>query len=482
MWNTTGSHEWISGGNTTSLTRYLVVAAGGSSNGLGGAGAGGYQAGTNLTVNGSIQVIVGGPVFRSKGQNSSFSSILALGGGAYPTDTGVASGAGGDYVYTTGGLGTAGQGNNGGGGTGAPNYPSGGGGGFGSVGGSYSGSASGAGGSGISNDITGVNINYACGGGGTATTQGATYGAAGCDTAGDGAHTDRGIAGNGTPNSGSGSGGYHIGTEGYGGSGIVVIEYPHYTITANYTISNVTGTAPSIVQFTDTSTTTAATIDSWSWDFGDGNISSSQNPTHTYEIPGTYSANLTITNTSLSLVSTKLSNITVYRLPDADFSAWNTAGNAPHTTYLYDTSTNLNPGPYTYYWDFGDGNTSTEQNTYFTWNITGTYDINHCITDSVTTACNNRTAYVTVGTAVVAPVASFYGGPQLGAPPLQVFFTDVSTNTPTGWNWSHGDGTYSIIQNPTHWYNKSGFYTVGLTASNGAGSNTSTQTNFVMVY
>jgi PKD repeat protein len=274
-----------------------------------------------------------------------------------------------------------------------------------------------------------------------------------------------------------------IGWDSVGNTSYIVINYtPVNSISANFTASNSSGIQPLLVQFTDTSMTVDATIDSWAWDFGDGNISTSQSPSHLYEVPGTHTANLTITNTSYSLVSTKLTTITVYKQPVADFSAWNTAGNAPHTTYLYDTSTNLNPGPYTYYWDMGDGNTSTEQNTYYTWNITGTYTVSHSVTDSITTGWENKTAYVTVGSPETEPVASFYGGPQLGAPPLQVFFTDVSTNTPTGWNWSHGDGTYSIIQNPTHWYNKSGFYTVGLTASNGAGSNTSTQTNFVMVY
>lgn len=253
-------------------------------------------------------------------------------------------------------------------------------------------------------------------------------------------------------------------------------------VAANFTVSNSTGIQPLLVQFTDTSTTTDATIDSWSWDFGDGNTSTSQSPDHLYEVPGTHTVNLTITNTSLSLVSTKLGSVTVYKVPVADFSSFNTQGTAPFTTYLYDTSTNLNAGPYTYYWDLGDGNTSTSQNLYYTWNITGTYDVKHCITDSVTTACNNKTAYVTVGTAVVAPVASFYGGPQLGAPPLKVFFTDVSTNTPTSWFWEFGDGTNSTSRNPEHYFNRSGFYTVNLTVANTAGSNMTTQKNFVMVY
>ncbi|MFA5414641.1 MAG: cohesin domain-containing protein, partial [Methanoregula sp.] len=42
---------------------------------------------------------------------------------------------------------------------------------------------------------------------------------------------------------------------------------------------------------------------------------------------------------------------------------------------------------------------------------------------------------------VPAPVANFTGMPTTGTVPLTVAFTDVSTGTPTGWNWSFGDGS-----------------------------------------
>jgi PKD repeat protein len=258
------------------------------------------------------------------------------------------------------------------------------------------------------------------------------------------------------------------------------------SITADFTASNNSGIQPLLVQFTDTSTTTLATIDSWAWDFGDGNTSTSQSPLHTYEIPGTHVANLTITNTSLSLVSTKLVTITVYNndQPVADFLTFNNAGTATFTTYFYDTSYNPNPGPYTYYWDMGDGNTSTEQAFYYNYNLTGKFDVKHSITDSITTTWKNVTEAINVGTptpAVIAPVASFYGSPTTGNVPLTVSFTDVSSNTPTSWNWSFGDGLYSELQNPSHQYNRSGFKNVALTATNSAGSNVTVRLKFVRV-
>jgi PKD repeat protein len=81
----------------------------------------------------------------------------------------------------------------------------------------------------------------------------------------------------------------------------------------------------------------------------------------------------------------------------------------------------------------------------------------------------------------VAPVADFTGTPTSGNASLSVAFTDASTNSPTSWAWNFGDGGTSTAQNPTHSYTASGVYTVQLTATNGAGSNTKTRTAYITV-
>ncbi|AKB20051.1 MULTISPECIES: disaggregatase related repeat-containing protein [unclassified Methanosarcina] len=72
------------------------------------------------------------------------------------------------------------------------------------------------------------------------------------------------------------------------------------------------------------------------------------------------------------------------------------------------------------------------------------------------------------------PVAAFSASPISGNAPLDVTFTDSSTGSPTAWNWNFGDGTSSTEKSPTHTYSTAGNYTVILTASNAAGSNTVT--------
>jgi len=79
------------------------------------------------------------------------------------------------------------------------------------------------------------------------------------------------------------------------------------------------------------------------------------------------------------------------------------------------------------------------------------------------------------------PVANFTGTPTSGAPPLTVAFTDQSTNSPTSWSWTFGDGGTSTAQNPSHTYNSLGSYSVSLTATNALGSGTNTKPNYITV-
>jgi beta propeller repeat protein len=86
-----------------------------------------------------------------------------------------------------------------------------------------------------------------------------------------------------------------------------------------------------------------------------------------------------------------------------------------------------------------------------------------------------------MGTLVYPPVTAFFASPTSGKAPLKVQFTDKSTGTPTKWKWSFGDGTYSTQKNPAHTYSKAGKYTVALTASNAAGSNTLKKPGYINV-
>ncbi|MGE0142402.1 MAG: S8 family serine peptidase [Planctomycetota bacterium] len=80
-----------------------------------------------------------------------------------------------------------------------------------------------------------------------------------------------------------------------------------------------------------------------------------------------------------------------------------------------------------------------------------------------------------------APVANFSATPTSGTSPLTVVFSDLSSNAPTSWSWSFGDGGNSTAQNPSHVYTAAGIYTVTLTAANAFGSDAETKVGYINV-
>ena len=88
---------------------------------------------------------------------------------------------------------------------------------------------------------------------------------------------------------------------------------------------------------------------------------------------------------------------------------------------------------------------------------------------------------LTAAVGATTPVASFTANPINGSVPLTVQFFDTSANYPTAWVWSFGDGGISNTQSPFHQYTAAGIYTVTLTATNADGSNTNTQTGYIVV-
>lgn len=81
------------------------------------------------------------------------------------------------------------------------------------------------------------------------------------------------------------------------------------------------------------------------------------------------------------------------------------------------------------------------------------------------------------------PVANFSASSVSGDAPLEVSFTDTSTNSPTSWSWDfNGDGAVdSTDKNPVHTYIIPGTYTVRLTVENADGYDTVERTDFITV-
>ena len=203
--------------------------------------------------------------------------------------------------------------------------------------------------------------------------------------------------------------------------------------------------------------------------------SSAQNPSHSYTTGAIFNVSLQVYNAGGYTSTRKTGYVTVTAPPVANFVGTPNSGAAPLTVAFTDTSINT---PTSWNWNFGDGSSSTEKNPAHTYISTGTYTVSLTTINSLGSNIFTRTNYINVA---VIPVTNFAGTPTSGTVPLTVAFTDSSTNTPTSWNWNFGDWSSSTLQNPSHTYTGTGTYTVSLTATNLAGSNAKTITNYITV-
>ncbi len=212
----------------------------------------------------------------------------------------------------------------------------------------------------------------------------------------------------------------------------------------------------SIIKFFDFSTPFVNI--SWQWDFGDGENAVEQNPVHHYERPGYYDVCLTIVDSITGCTDTWCEQIIVYGGYScmAYFSYYNQPL-FPMTFYFVDGSTG---DPDSWFWDFGDGASSSEQDPFHTYTEEGIYDV--CLTIiNTTTNCEDTECYQIVvdSTGFNECYAMFFEYP-MGE--LTIQFTDYSWPDPIEWLWEFGDGNTSTQQHPTHQYSQSGIYPVTL--------------------
>jgi len=154
------------------------------------------------------------------------------------------------------------------------------------------------------------------------------------------------------------------------------IDLAIYPPIASFTMDAQIAAPGTTINFTDTSTGSGFIRH---WDFGDGATSSSQNPSHSYTDPGTYTITLTVTSTLTGLNTSASQGIIINadvnptdNLPVAVIVPSYYYGTAPLTVDF--TATVSTPDIF-YAWNFGDGVSSTATAPSHTYTIPGTYTI-----------------------------------------------------------------------------------------------------------
>jgi len=241
---------------------------------------------------------------------------------------------------------------------------------------------------------------------------------------------------------------------------------------ANFSASDTLGCSPLSVTFTPDST-----YGGYHWYFSDSTESSSQEPTHIFENTSNNTRTFKITCYSYhsTCVDTSSRYIEVIQQPNPDFTIDTSIHYYPDTTIdITNTATQYS----NYYWDFGDGDTFTGiQPIDHSYSSCGNFDISLSAENSF--GCID-TVIKTVFITAISPQAEYLIDKSAGCKPLQVEFTNISSNS-IDYKWVLDNNTFSTDTNTTYEFTEDGNYLVYLYAYGNCGLKDSTA-RFVQVY
>lgn len=213
--------------------------------------------------------------------------------------------------------------------------------------------------------------------------------------------------------------------------------------------------------FRDTSNSLPYTPNSYFWDFGDGNTSTDKYTTHNYLINGNYQVKYIVTDGSnrdtaiWSLVVNCRSNKPLkadfsYKLP-------------PDTLQVKQVNfTNESDGkPTSFYWDFGDGNTSTLENPSNIYSTSKAYYVKLKIFDGVKYDSIVKQIFISGYDSCLVFKSNFLFS-RSDTNCKNIEFNNLSHYTAISHLWDFGDGNFTSVKNPSHIYSLQGTYNVKL--------------------
>ncbi|MFN7015281.1 MAG: PKD domain-containing protein, partial [Bacteroidia bacterium] len=229
-------------------------------------------------------------------------------------------------------------------------------------------------------------------------------------------------------------------------------------------------------EFNNTSVAPAGkpfTNQSFRWDFGDGTtrIAGTGIVTHTYAAGGTFDVKLVLIDTNYcNHADSIIQQIRISPNVDARFTT-PAIGCAPYNAVFNNTSL----AGQQFFWDFGDGSTSTATSPTHLYATPGSYTVQLIAVDNAT--CNLRDTTTQTITVSGSPTAAFTYSPNPTEPNTPVVFNNGSVGG-TSFKWLFGDGDSTITTDPDiqvpHQYNRTGTYNACLIAFNAAGCSDTT--------
>ena len=228
--------------------------------------------------------------------------------------------------------------------------------------------------------------------------------------------------------------------------------------TAAFDFDPAQGCEPLTVQFNSTST---GTISNYLWTFEGGTpaTSTEANPVVTFDNAGIFDVSLNVSNAAGADELILQDIIEVLPNPVSEFDQ---TINGMEVSF-----TNLSQNATSYNWNFGDGNSSTEENPVHSYQTSGTYTVILIASN----ACGDFT-FTSEISILVPPVANFSFDPSQGCTPLTVQFTSNATGTVDNYLWTFEGGTPSTSSeaNPVVVFENAGLFDVSLNVSNASGA------------
>ena len=170
-----------------------------------------------------------------------------------------------------------------------------------------------------------------------------------------------------------------------------------------------------VTQFTSTSTAPPGQqINSFQWNFGDGQTGLGQTVNHTYAQAGTYNVTLTVATSDVACTNQITQAVPVNALPSSNFNFTTVCRGEP-TQFTSTATAPLGQHITSYQWNFGDGQTGSGQTVSHTYAQAGTYNVTHTVSTTGGTCADDITQAVPVNALPVPTVSAnpntvMYGG------------------------------------------------------------------------
>jgi PKD repeat protein len=210
----------------------------------------------------------------------------------------------------------------------------------------------------------------------------------------------------------------------------------------------------------------------WTWQMPGNVILEGPEQDWVFEEPGSYQVTLTVEAPQRAQSSHAVTKTVVVGTPlDAEFQWSPDVPMAGDTVSFVDASVG---DPNRWYWDFGDGTSSRDQNPDHVFAEPGLYRVELTVVRNI----DDESSFVfhEVHVLPAAPQAEFEWAPEFPQVDQEVHFHDTSAGEPGQWLWTFGDGAESTEQHPVHAFEAPGTYPVTLVV---VGADASTGTSSV---